>query len=312
MKFADPKNDLAFKKIFGNSQHKNILISFLNSVLDFKDGKVIVEVELANPYQVPKIPELKETILDIQATNRNGEKFIVEMQRKDLGNFTKRSLYYTSKAYVEQLPKGNDYTSLKKVYFIGIVNFEIFTSTNFISRHLIINQESNKQDLDDFEFTFIELPKFNKALHQLENILDKWIYFIKNAQDLTLIPQEYENREEFLDAFEVAKQTSWNSEELKVYEYMALKEFDEVNALRTAEKKGYLKGEQRGLEKGMEQGLEQGLEKGMEKGLEQGLEQGKEAEKMEIAKNSISQGLDNNTIAMITGLDINMIESLRD
>ena len=52
MKFADPKNDLAFKKIFGNENHKNILISFLNAVLDFKDEKVIVEVSLANPYQV--------------------------------------------------------------------------------------------------------------------------------------------------------------------------------------------------------------------------------------------------------------------
>ena len=73
MKFADPKNDLAFKKIFGNSKHTNILISFLNSVLDFKDEKSIVKVELLNPYQVPKIPELKETILDIQATNKQGD-----------------------------------------------------------------------------------------------------------------------------------------------------------------------------------------------------------------------------------------------
>ena len=292
MRFADPKNDLAFKKIFGNSKHTNILISFLNSVLDFRDSKEIVEVELANPYQVPKIPELKETILDIQATNKNGEKFIVEMQRKDLGNFTKRSLYYTSKAYVEQLPKGNDYTSLKKVYFIGIVNFDIFNSKKFISRHLIINKETNQQDLDDFEFTFIELPKFNKELQELDSILDRWIYFIKNAQDLTLIPKEYENKNEFLDAFEVAKQTSWNKEELKVYEYMALKEFDEVNALRTAEKKGFLKGEQRGLEKGIEKGVEK--------------------EKLEIAKKSISQGLDNSTISMITGLDEATIESLRE
>jgi len=283
MKFADPKNNLAFKKIFGNSKHKNILISFLNSVLDFKGGKEIVDVELANPYQVPKIPELKETILDIQATNKNGEKFIVEMQRKDLGNFTKRSLYYTSKAYVEQLPKGNDYTSLKKVYFIGIVNFEIFSSKNYISRHLIINQETHNQDLDDFEFTFIELPKFKKELNELQTVLDRWIYFIKNASDLTLIPKEYENKEEFVDAFEVAKQTSWDKEELKVYEYMALKEFDEINALRTAE----------------------------EKGLQRGLQEGKKAEKMEIAKKSISQGLDNATISIITGLDESEIESLR-
>jgi len=298
MKFADPKNDLAFKKIFGNSQHKNILISFLNSVLNFENEKAIVDVELANSYQIPKIPELKETILDIQATNREGSRFIVEMQRKDLGNFTKRSLFYTSKAYVEQLPKGNDYTSLKKVYFIGIVNFEIFSSKSFISRHLIINQETLEQDLDDFEFTFIELPKFTKELSELKSVLDKWIYFIKYAQDLTLIPNEYENKKEFIEAFEVAKQTSWNRDELKVYEYMALKEFDEINALRTAEEKGL----QKGLQKGIEQGIEKGIEQGIEKGIEQGI--------IEVAKNLLDI-LDNETISIKTGLSVEIIESLR-
>lgn len=77
MRFADPKNDLAFKKIFGDINHKNILISFLNSVLGFKGIQTIVDASLANPYQIPKIPELKETILDIQATNQNDEIFIV-------------------------------------------------------------------------------------------------------------------------------------------------------------------------------------------------------------------------------------------
>ena len=173
MTFADPKNDLAFKKIFGDENHKNILISFLNAVLDFKDEKSIEDISLTNPYQVPKIPELKETILDIKATNREGVSFIIEMQKKDLGDFTKRSLYYTSKAYVAQLPTGRNYSVLKKVYFIGILNFNIFDNEEYISRHLIINQETNTQDLDDFEFTFIELPKFIKNLDELETILDK-------------------------------------------------------------------------------------------------------------------------------------------
>ncbi len=70
MRFADPKNDMAFKKIFGDETKKEILISFLNSVLDFKDDQAIAQVSLANPYQVPKIPELKETILDINAINK--------------------------------------------------------------------------------------------------------------------------------------------------------------------------------------------------------------------------------------------------
>ena len=291
MKFADPKNDLAFKKIFGSSQHKNILISFLNSVLDFKNDKIIVDVTLANPYQVPKIPELKETILDINATNKNGDTFIVEMQKKDLGDFTKRSLYYTSKAYVEQLPKGTDYSKLKKVYFIGILNFNIFNSVNYISRHLITNQETKSQDLDDFEFSFIELPKFTKELNELDTILDKWIYFLKNADDLNLIPSQYQSIQEFKEAFEIASQCNWNKKELEIYEYMGLKAFDEINALRTAERKG------------MEKGIEKGIEKekiNSEKRLKE--------EKIEIALKSLEQGLDIKTVQNITGLtDVELI-----
>ena len=187
MQFADPTNDIAFKKIFGDKNQKEILISFLNAILDFKDNKLIEDVTIVNPYQVPKIEELKETILDIKATNQAGEQFIIEMQKKDLGDFAKRSLYYTSKAYVEQLNKGNDYAKLKKVYFIGILNFKMFENKSFISRHLILNKETHSQDLDDFEFTFLELSKFNKDLHQLETILDKWLYFLKYTKDLTLI-----------------------------------------------------------------------------------------------------------------------------
>ena len=310
MKFADPKNDLAFKKIFANEKHKEILISFLNAVLDFKGDREIVEVELVNPYQVPKIPELKETILDIQATNKSKERFIVEMQKKDLGDFSKRSLYYTSKAYVSQLSKGNDYTKLKKVYFIGIVNFNIFENKDYISRHLIINQETKTNDLDDFEFAFIELPKFNKSLRELKTTLDKWIYFIKNASDLTMIPKEM-NEEEIKEAFEIAVQTAWDKKELEVYEYIALKEFDEINALRTAERKGLEKGIQKGMQKGMQKGLEKGMQKGLEEGLKKGKEEGAKEKAIKIAKKLITQGLDDKTISQITELGTEIIEDIR-
>jgi len=238
MKFADPKNDLAFKKIFGNEKKKEILISFLNAVLDFKGEKRIVDVKIVNPYQVPKIEDLKETILDIKAKNEKGEEFIVEMQKRNLGDFAKRSLYYTSKAYVSQLDKKQDYSKLKKVYFIGILNFNIFEGDNYITRHLILNQETLKQELKDFEFTFIELPKFNKKLNELETILDKWIYFIKYAQDLTMIPKEFESIEEFKEAFEEAMQYKWDKKEVEIYEYIGLKEYDEIHALETAKKEG--------------------------------------------------------------------------
>jgi len=283
MKFADPKNDIAFKKIFGDENHKEVLISFLNAVLDFQGEQTIVDVELANPYQVPKIEALKETILDIKATNQKQEHFIVEMQKKDLGDFTKRSLYYTAKAYVNQLDAGKNYHKLKKVYFIGLLNFTMFEGGSCISRHLILNQETNTQDLDDFEFCFIELPKFSTPLVELNTLLDKWLYFIKNAASLEMVPKELTGDKALEQAFDSAKMYNWNREEMDVYDYMHLKAWDEINAINTAVKKA----------------------------KKQGIEQGIEQEKIETAKNAIKQGLDNQMISAIAGLSPEEVEKLR-
>ena len=257
MKFADPKNDLAFKKIFGNEKKTEILISLINSILGFTGDNRVVSVTIVNPYQVPKIEELKSTILDVKAVNQRGEHFIVEMQKKDLNNFAKRSLYYTSKAYVNQLDSGMKYSNLQKVYFIGILEFEMFQGDNYITRHLILNRETLKQEIADFEFSFIELDKFKKELSECKSVLDKWIYFIKNAESLTMIPKEYEDTKEFLEAFEIAEQTRWNKEEMEIYDYISLKEEDDRNAIRTAEKKGLKRGIKQGLKQGIEQGIEQ-------------------------------------------------------
>ena len=283
MKFADPRNDIAFKKIFGDERHKEVLISFLNSVLDFIDDKAIIDVKIDNTYQLSTIEELKDTILDIKATNKSGEEFIVEMQKKNIGDFAKRSLYYTSKAYVSQIKKAEDYLTLKKVYYIAIVDFTIFDNIDFISRHLIINQETTKQDLKDFEFTFIELPKFNLNLSQCDTLAKKWIYFIKNASDLELIPNELKDIKEFQTAFETANTYTWKSKELEYYDKVSLKIGDDKNALMVAKKEG----------------------------IEQGIEQGEKNKAIEIAKNSIKQGLDDNTISLITGLSTQEIKSLR-
>ena len=281
MKFADPKNDLAFKKIFGNENKKEILISFLNSVLDFKNEKTIVKVTLDNPYQLPDIQELKETILDIKATNQNGDKFIVEMQKKDLSNFAKRSLYYTSKAYVSQIDKGEDVINLKKVYYIAILNFNMFDNINYISRHLIINQETMTQDLKDFEFTFIELKKFNIKLEDLNSTIDKWIYFINNASSFDLIPKEYENIKEFQEAFKIANKYSWNKKELEYYDRVLMRQMDDV-----------LEEEKRKSD------------------METARVKAKKENSIEIAKNLLDV-LDTETIAFKTGLSIQEVVELK-
>jgi len=274
MKFADPKNDIAFKKIFGDENKTEVLISFLNSILEFINNKQIKSLTIVNPYQVPRIEDFKNTILDIKAKNLDDEEFIVEMQvEKDI-NFVKRSLYYTSKSYVNQLDVAEKYPELKKVYFVGILDFAIFDTPDYISQHLILDTKTNKQEIKDFEFNFIELKKFNLSLQVCDTLAKKWIYFIKNVSTFNLIPKEYENIKEFQLAFESAKIFNWNKEELEVYDYVSMNEGKKRSEIETAKLDG------------------------------------KKEEKLEIAKKSLEQGLDLDTVKIITGLTDKELELL--
>ena len=78
-RFLSPINDLVFKKVFWDEKKPHILISFLNAVLKYEWKDKIKEIKILNPYQVPKLPESKLTILDIRAKNEKDEEFIVEM-----------------------------------------------------------------------------------------------------------------------------------------------------------------------------------------------------------------------------------------
>ena len=171
MKFVNPRNDVAFKKIFGNEEHKEILISFLNAVLDLTGEKEIQDIELLNPYQAPRIEALKYTLLDVRAKDKRGVTFIVEMQVAHVEGLRKRFTYYTSKAYASQIERGQEYPKLNQVIFIGILNFNEFETPHYLTRIQLLNTATYQQELKDLEFNFIELPKFTIAEAALDTTL---------------------------------------------------------------------------------------------------------------------------------------------
>ncbi|MDX1905443.1 MAG: Rpn family recombination-promoting nuclease/putative transposase [Bacteroidia bacterium] len=237
MKFADVKNDIAFRKIFGNENRKGSLISFLNAVLDFADDQRITQVAILNPYQLPKLKGGKVTIIDVKATDQAGRSYIIEMQVGDIDGFEKRVLYYSSKSYTDQIKRADFYRKLRPVIFIGILDFEQTQNTHYISRSQIRDIETGEQTVRDMEFTFIELPKFTLALDELDTLTEKWVYFIKNAENLEVIPDNLED-EGLRSAYEEANVQTWTQEELDAYEYAFMREEDERARLDKAEQKG--------------------------------------------------------------------------
>ena len=277
MKFLDPTNDVAFKKIFGNDQKKEVLISLLNSLLGLKEGKKILEVEIQNPYLVPRIADLKNTVLDVNCKDQRNISYLVEMQVAKANGFEKRVLYYTSKAYINQIEIGEDYPHLNQVVFLGILDFNIFESPEYLSTHLILNQNTQEHALKDIYFNFVELPKFTKSEQELQTIEDKWIYFLKNAKNLEVVPETMKEPE-IKTAFESLQKFGWNKEELEVYDNIAIYRQDERGRIEQAKIDGKFEGKIEG--------------------------------KIETAQNMLKDGFSASQIQKYTGLSIEEIEKL--
>jgi predicted transposase/invertase (TIGR01784 family) len=317
MQFADVKNDIAFRKIFGNENRTESLISFLNAILAFEGERQIRTVTLLNPYQLPLLSRGKSIILDIRATDQAGRIYLVEMQVAETDGFDKRVLYYFSRAYSEQIERGDFYRDLKPVIFIGILDFVHTANPHYLSRSQVQDVETGERTLHDMEFTFIELPKFSLTPESLKTLTEKWIYFIKNAENLDVIPANVDD-EGLRSAYLQANKHTWTREELTEYDYLYMREEDErarfdaamKKAVRFAEEQTRLAEEQTRLAEEQTRLAEEKVRTAEEQTRMAEEKVGQERNTA-IAMNLIRLGMDNRLIAEATGLTPEQIQTLR-
>ena len=218
MRFLNPRTDFAFKRIFGSGQSKDILISFLNALL-YEGQPVIESLEIIDPYQAPQLKGMKDTFLDVKATVTGGKTVIVEMQVLNVVGFEKRVLYNAAKAFSIQLDKGHTYTRLNPVIALTITDFDMFPeSSKVISRYGLKEKEDLTTYSDDIELVFVELPKFTKSLDELTTMTDRWIYFLKQADSLEMVPESWQTTPALERAFQIAELSNLSREELDVYQ----------------------------------------------------------------------------------------------
>ena len=329
-KFLDPKNDLAFKRVFGSEKNKDILIPFLNDILDHQYIGEIREITFLPTAQAPKVAARKQSIVDVLCQDQNGVQYIVEMQITATAGFERRALYYAAKAYSGQLFEGDNYNKLRDVIFLAITNFTMFPDEPAIkSDHIILNKKTYSHKLKGFSFTFIELPKFTKKLEELTSFTEKWYYYLKHAPSTT--PEEYDKLVKDFPALQRAydelKQFSWSKEDLTRYEEITKHDRDNASAwlaqrqkgkaegieegLKKGLKEGEKKGRKKGLEEGEKKGIKKGLEEGEKKGIKKGRLEGREEEKLEIAKQMLAKGLDIEFICQMTGMSKTKLNALK-
>lgn len=279
-RFINPFTDYGFKKIFGQEISKDLLIDFLNDLLEGE--RVITDLTFLNNEQLPEYDEGRGLIYDIYCSTDTGEKIIVEMQNKSQMRFKERALYYLSNAIVQQGEKGIDWRfNIKAVYGIFFMNFLFDDSVKLRTDVILANRETGKLFSDRMRQVFIALPVFQKEEEECENDFERWIYTLKNMETLKRMP--FKARKAVFEKLEeIADVASLNKEERERYE-------NSVNVYRT---------NMCVLDAAKQEGIEKGMEKGMI------------LERLSNARKMKAEGIDDALISKITNLTIEEIERL--
>jgi predicted transposase/invertase (TIGR01784 family) len=253
--FINPKTDFAFKKIFGSENSKDILMSFLNALL-YDNQPTIESLQILDPHSLPLIRGLKDTYVDIRAQLNDGTNVIIEMQVLNVEAFEKRILYNAAKAYSTQLETAEQYVMLNPVIALTITDFEMFEDFRKVISRFVLKEREFLSDypIFDFELVFVELPKFQKSLNELETLADKWIYFLKTARDLNAIPATMEEVPEISQAFTIATKANLSYDELSELQKQEIYIQDRRGAITKAVSIATEKGRKEGRQEGIKEG----------------------------------------------------------
>lgn len=241
-RYVNPYTDFGFQLLFGTAMNKELLISFLNSLL-FRE-EAVTDVQYVNVEHIGTSEYDCKAVFDVYCENGKGEKFLVEMQRGEQQFFKDRSVFYSTFPIREQVKRGVWDYELKAVYIVGILNFSFDKSDieHFHHEVKLVDLYTRKVFYDKLTFVYLEMPKFNKTETELEAMFDKWLFVLRNLSSLLERPRVLQNRV-FDRLFEAAEITKFSKTEQGGY-WNGLKSFrDWYSVISTAEKKGREEGE---------------------------------------------------------------------
>ena len=245
--YINPLTDFGFKKLFGEEPNKELLISFLNTLLP--DHHQIADLQYTkNEYQGVS-PVDRRAIFDLNCMSTSGERFIIELQKVKQRYFKDRSLYYATFAIQEQAKQGEWDYKLSTVYTIGILDFLMEDAAQKVLYYAQLKDQDNQPFFDKLHFIYVVLPRFTKTLEQLDSLQDKWLYTFRHLAELTDVPDQF-TEAVFRRLFAIAELAHFDPQDRQRYEESLKYLRDLKNSEVTAREEGRQEGIQIGLEKG--------------------------------------------------------------
>ena len=302
--YANLLCDFMFKRLFGSEANKDVLIAFLNMLLEDSE---IIDVDFIPTEHLGLSKEDRKAIFDISCQCKDGSSFIIEMQKGYQKHFRERAIYYTTYPITEQGRNARDLFikehpevdskaefkwdyDLKPVTVVAILNFkfshiESWPNDRVHSSYRLREDATGEIMTDVLRFVFLELGRFKKHIWELETVSDKWTYLLKHMHEMDQIPEKYSDPL-FRRLFMLSKIGNFTPDELIQYNESMRDMSDYYNIIDTA------------------------AEEAEKRGMVQGLQQGRELERAKIVLQMHSKGLDAKTISDMLEINIAEIERI--
>ena len=251
-------------------------------------GEKVNIVELLESESNREHRNARSNRVDIKATNSKGEIILVEIQLDHQREFLKRILFGVSKAIVEHIDKGQNYTKIKKVYSINILYFNLGVGSDYVYHGvnsfkgintgdtLVFNEREKKgyrrrKKANIFpEYYILRVNQYEKET--ADTPLEEWMLYLKDGyiRPDTTTPGLQKARERL-------RVLSMPEKERKEYEYYLYNKVYEEDVVETAREDGWFEG----YDKGEADGRNDTIQK--------------------IIKRMKTEGLDEATILRLTG-----------
>lgn len=183
----DPTSDYAFKLLLGTEENKDVLLHFLNGMLQLEVP--IVELVLLNPFVPAQFQGDDHTVVDVQATDARGRIFAVEVQNRVRPSLLPRLVYTLADLFQHQIQEGAEFSSLRPVHSLWLLTENLFPAGSPWLRHFQLRDRAGVLLSDHLNLHTVELRRWRHPEGPLA-AADEWAYFLREASRWDALPAE--------------------------------------------------------------------------------------------------------------------------
>lgn len=157
-RYADILLDNWFKRSFKEyGDAKRLMLLFLQTLIP---ERKIASINYVSEESTNQTPDKKGIRVDVECTDENGNRFLVEVQQAKQSDFYDRAVFDSSFAVQRQLEEGADEYGFAPVYFIGIMRFSMHPdSVEYLYKYSLKEVNSGELMTDHLQYIFLEVTK---------------------------------------------------------------------------------------------------------------------------------------------------------